>query len=162
MGTFRTVGQLAALQHGVVSRRQAAQLGCDRTAVERWERLGRIDLPSPAVVRFNGAPETGLQRVSAAVLDAGQAAVASHGTAAWLWRLSGFDTRCLDVTVLRGDDTRRSRLARLHRPRLLMPHHVTRIENIPVTSLGRTIFDLAGERASLRRLDRLVNTVVGR
>ncbi len=34
----------------------------------------------------------------------------------------------------------------VHEPRLLLPHHVRRIDGLPVTSPDRTIFDLAGAR----------------
>lgn len=32
----------------------------------------------------------------------------------------------------------------LHEPRYLPPHHVTIVHDVPVTTLGRTLFDLAG------------------
>src|SRR5687767_13396359 len=141
MRTFDMARQLGEIQHGVAARRQLRELGIDRWMVERWQRRGLIEPVTDRVVRFGGAPATALQRVAGDLLDAGDVAVGSLWTGAWLWRLPGFDLDRSDATVLRGDDTRAPRRARLHRPRLLLPHHVTQIEGIPVTSLARTIFD---------------------
>jgi very-short-patch-repair endonuclease len=79
----------------------------------------------------------------AAVLDAGPGAVASHRTAAALWRLPGFDLSHRDVSRLHGGDHEPSSLSTLHHPRLLPAHHMTVLAGIPVTTPGRTLFDLA-------------------
>jgi hypothetical protein len=80
----------------------------------------------------------------AAVLDAGQGAAASHCSAAALWGLPGFDLAALDVTRPHDADHHRPSLGRLHRTRLLPTHHVTVVDGIPLTTPGRTLFDLAG------------------
>ncbi|MBW8827781.1 MAG: hypothetical protein JF603_15740, partial [Acidobacteria bacterium] len=163
MDEFGRVAELASLQHGVVGRGQLGFLPWRDKTLRRWADSGLIDLPTPRVVRMRGGAPTALQRVMIAVLDAGHVAAASHWTAAWVWRLPGFDLDRLDVTVLRADDTRVPTTARLHRPRLLLPHHVQHIEQIPVTSLARTVFDLAGQRLmTFGRLERLVDTVLSR
>jgi very-short-patch-repair endonuclease len=92
------------------------------------------------------------------VLDAGPAAAASHLAAAWLWKLPGFGSR-VEVTRLRNTTDRPG--PRIHEPRLVLPHHVTVYEAIPVTSLGRTIFDLAAV-IHPDRLARVVDNVVTR
>jgi len=79
----------------------------------------------------------------AAVLDAGNGAAASHCSAAALWRLPGFRFDELDVARPHDSDCHRPSLARLHRTRLLPPHHVTSVDGIPVTTPARTLFDLA-------------------
>jgi len=80
----------------------------------------------------------------AAVLDAGIGAAASRRTAAALWGLPGFDLDRPEVTRPYGVEQFRPTLGRLHRTRLLPPHHVTTVEGIPVTTVPRTLFDLAG------------------
>ena len=80
----------------------------------------------------------------AAVLDAGPLTVASHRTAAGLWRLPGFGLLDCDVSRLHGLDHEPIELARVHHPRLLPHHHTTVVEGIPVTTPARTLFDLAG------------------
>lgn len=161
MSGFSGVTDLAGLQHGLVSRRQLAERGASWNQVERWRRAGLLASGTGRVLVVAGSASTALQRVMLAVMDAGDVAVASHWMAAWLWRLTGFDLDRLDVTVLRGNDTRAPRMATLHRPRLLLPHHVTHVENVPVTSIARTVFDMAGV-LSPRRTERLVDTVVTR
>lgn len=136
--------ELAATQHGVVSREQCRALGIgagrleSRLHREDWQRV------SPRVLRVVGAPRTALQDVMAAVLDGGAAAVASHRTAAALWRLPGFALVPVDVSRLRATDGHGGRLGRVHQPRSLPPHHCTVVNGIPVTTPARTIFDLAG------------------
>jgi very-short-patch-repair endonuclease len=80
----------------------------------------------------------------AAVLDAGEGAVASHRTAAALWRLPGFNLRDCEVSRLHGGDHIGPTLGRVHHPRSLPEHHCTSVDGIPVTTPARTIFDLAG------------------
>jgi hypothetical protein len=83
----------------------------------------------------------------AAVLAAGVRAVLSHFSAAALWRLLTGGGPIADVTVAR---TRRPRPGiRFHRASLPFDE-LTLCNGIPVTSVARTIFDLAavGDRAS--------------
>ena len=94
----------------------------------------------------------------AAVLHAGPDAVASHEAAAWLWGLPGFGPGAIDVTRER----RITDGSQPHRPRLLLPHHVTEVRGVPVTSLPVTIFHLAGQPdVRPQRIARIVATVVG-
>ena len=92
-----------------------------------------------------------------AVLQAGPQAIASHASAAWLWDLPGFAP---GTTVTR-PRSHGDRATGGHRPTVVPPHHVTVLREIPVTSLPRTIFDLAAGH-DLGRMARLVDTVVGR
>lgn len=133
--------KLAEEQHGVVGRVQARERGVSfRNGLDRvdWERL------SPRVVRLIGAPRTAKSDVTAAVLDAGPGSAASHRTAAALWGLPGFDLARPEVLRPHAADRHRPTLGRLHRTRSLPPHHVTTVDGIPVTTVPRTLFDLAG------------------
>ena len=96
-----------------------------------------------------------------AVLDAGPGAVASHRAAAWLWALPGFDHTHLDVVRPRRPGDRSCHGDR-HVPRLWLPHHDTVVRGIPCASLPITIFQLAGLPLPVRRMRRLVHTVVSR
>ena len=93
--------------------------------------------------RVAGAPKTWLSEVLAMVLAAGSGACASHRTAAALFRLPGFSRRHLEVVVPRG---RRPRLSRVvvHHVLVLPEHHHLVIDEVAVTSVARTLFDLAG------------------
>jgi very-short-patch-repair endonuclease len=95
-----------------------------------------------------GSPKiTLLGRVKAAVLACGDDSFASHRTAAWIWAL-GISMRGIEVTVAREDapaikgiKTRKSSFA---------PGETTRRHGIPVTSLIRTLIDLAAVEHAYR------------
>lgn len=80
---------LAQRQHGLIARRQALAAGLSpalidrRCAAHRWQRC------LPGVYRVVGAPRSFHQEALAAVLWAGDGAVASHTSAARLLRLEG-------------------------------------------------------------------------
>jgi very-short-patch-repair endonuclease len=155
----RGLNELSALQHNVVARAQARALGFDRWAIRRRIESGELVESTSRVLRRAGAAYDPHESVMTAVLDAGPDAVLSHESAAWLWGLPGFWWDPLHVV-------RQRRLVNgtnLHRPRLLLPHHVTEVRGVPVTSLPVTIVHLAGQ-AHLRdaRLARAVASVVGR
>ena len=144
------IRELAEQQHGVVSRAQCRQIGVDGDGLRPEMRASRWESLSPRVLRVVGAPHTSRMQVMAGVLDAGGGAVASHRTAAALWRLPGFRFTPPDVSRLHGGDHEPATLANLHHPRLLSPHHCTVVEGIPVTTPARTLFDLAGVLPPMR------------
>ncbi len=96
-----------------------------------------------------------------AVLDAGPGTVASHESAAALWRLPGFSFAPMHVSRMKGTANRRSALAAVHRPRMLPEGHITVLGGIPVTTLPRTLFDLAGQ-IHPARAERAVANVLGK
>ncbi len=136
--------EMAERQHGVVSRAQARGLGASEDVLRSCVASPDWALLTTQVFRLVGAPRTFRQRSMAAVLDAGAAAAASHGTALALWGLPGPRPVTLDVSRRRGGTTRLSTMARVHTPRLWPPGHVTTVHGIPVTTMARTVFDLAG------------------
>jgi len=76
----------------------------------------------------------------AAVLASGPDALLSHQTAAALWGLRGYSGGAVHVTVSRkSTSSKRIRRHLSHMP----PDERTEKEGIPVTSVHRTIFDLA-------------------
>lgn len=153
--------ELAALQYAVVALRQAKELSPSPAALRHRIEGSDWDLATPRVLRLAGAPRGIRQDLMIAVLDAGLAAVISHATAAALWTLPGFSFSMHHVSRPRNRSRCDADVAVLHHPRLLPDSHVTERHGIPVTTLTRTLFDLAGE-VHPARLDRLVETVVGR
>jgi very-short-patch-repair endonuclease len=93
-------------------------------------------------------------RYMAAVLACGPEAVLSHRSAADLWGLRRSNVR-IAVTV---PHRRRAPLElEIHRSRLQEPAHFARLEGIPLTSVARTLLDLAAVLPSLdlaRAIDR--------
>lgn len=81
----------------------------------------------------------------AAVLACGPEAAISHRAAAYLWGFWG------NWTVERPAEISGPRSLRwnvpgitIHRPRSLHAHHITQVSGIPVTTVDRTLVDLAG------------------
>ena len=136
------IAAIAERQHGAVTVQQVLGAGgtyrviARRVAAGTWLRL------SPRVMALPGAPRTWRQHVMAAVLEAGDGAVASHRTAAALLRLPGFDEGWPETEKLRGRHHVVT-LSTLHETFWLPPEHTTRVDGIPCASLARTVFDLA-------------------
>jgi len=135
------IAALAAGQHGVVSRRQLldaqiAESTIDvRVAGGELVRLHRgVYAVGHAHLRPNG------YRL-AAVLAVGPGAVLSHRDAAALHGIhNGGGTR-IDVST--GAERRSTRRIRVHGRRRLDAVDVTEVEGIPVTTVSRTLVDLA-------------------
>ncbi len=88
----------------------------------------------------------------AAVLACGLGAVLSHVTAATLHELMRSDSAYVHVTVP-GRTPRKHPGIRVHRSTTLSEADVTRVNNIPCSTLARTLFDVA-ETVDRRRLER--------
>jgi very-short-patch-repair endonuclease len=151
------VDDLAAQQYGTAAVRQLRAAGISRHIQRRRVEARRWILQTPRVLRLPGAPESAEQRVMIAALDAGADAIASHETAAWLWRLPGFAAG--EFVMRRREPTSGARPA--HRPTLVLPHHRTMVRDIPCTTLPRTLFDLSSVLPGTR-MERLVDTVITR
>ena len=159
----RSAAALAEVQHGVISRWQALEQGMSRHAVAALVTGGTWEPMYRAVFRLAGSERTLEQTLTAACLAAGPGAVASHRSAAYLFGLPGVP-RWVEVTVpLPGQ--RRVEGLLMHRSRL-EPADYTGANGIPVTSVARTLIDLAGcvgEERLARLLDHaLVNRLVRR
>lgn len=154
---------LAETQYALVAVEQFRALG--GTPAARRHRLAGSDWEAATdrVLRLVGAPHSIRQRLMVAVLHGGPGTAISHTSAAALWRLPGFGFGfgAVEVSRHRSRPQRPTALATLHRPRLLPVEHVTELHGIPVTSLGRTLFDLAANLHPMR-LERIVETVVSK
>jgi len=140
----RLMRELAEQQQGVVGREQLREKGVCRQAVAARLRSPDWAEVTARVLRLVGMPRTDGQQAMAALLDAGDGSVLSHRSAAAAWGIPGFDMAELEVSRQRTGANRGSDLARLHHPCHLPPHHCTTRNGLPVTTLVRTVFDLAG------------------
>lgn len=144
------IRELAERQHGVVARRQLLDLGMERGLIRARVDNGRL------VPLHHGVFSLGHRRIGrkgewmAAVLACGEGAVLSHGSAAHLWGIRG-SRDPIEVTRVSGHRLPHGVL--LHQTRSL-PAEVRTVEaGIPVTSLERTLLDIAG-RLDNRQLER--------
>lgn len=145
MGASRdaALADLAAHQYALVSRPQWLELGFSWHDLHRRVSRGVLVRRSSLVFAFRGAPRTPRQDLLAAVLDAGAGAVATRRSAAALWGLPGFRWESPEVLVKRAGD-HACRLGSLSETSWLPDHHVTVRESIPVVTLARLCFELAG------------------
>ena len=134
------VGTLAGRQHGVVSRAELLAIGLRPGAIGRRLRAGRLHRLHPGVYAVGHPTISREGRWMAAVRACGPGSVLSHRSAAELWGIRQPSGGRDEVTT-----SRRSRSApRIHRHFAELPgDEVTTIRSIPVTTISRTLFDLA-------------------
>ncbi len=145
----RVLARIADRQHGVVSRQQILALGFDRSRIERWRKAGRIHRVHAGVYAVGHPRLTRRGRWMAAVLAGGEGAVLSHFSAALLWGIIDRDVALVHILIRSGSGHRRPGLA-IHRTRELADCDRSVIDGIPVTSLNRTLLDLAAVMAPER------------
>jgi hypothetical protein len=148
------VAESAGRQHGVVGHRQLLRLGLSRSAVQRMIRSGHLHPIHPGVYAVGHAAIGYLGRWMGGVLACGPGAVLSHQPAAALVDLMRTSSAAIHVTVP-GRTRRGPRGITVHRVRHLHPDDCTTHEGIPVTSIARTVLDLA-ESLTLRQLIRVI------
>lgn len=145
------VAGVATRQHGVIARRQLLAIGLGERVIKRRIARGHLHVLYRGVYAVGHRRLTTRGRYMAAVLACGRDAVLSHRCAADLWNLRVGGTR-LEVSVA-GARRRRSGSILVYQPRNLPPQDRTEIDGIPITSLARTLVDLAAVVDS-RRLGR--------
>ncbi len=142
--TTRELARRFRDQYGVVSRSQLYAIGVSRAVTGRRLASGEWEAVCSSVIRLAGSTPTPEQGVVTLCLAAGPAAMASHRSAAWLWKLSGAPEHAA-ITVPRSLSGRTlSGLGgEVHRP-MDWPSHVVTVRLIPCTDPLRTIVDMAG------------------
>jgi len=125
----------------VVSRAQLLALGVSRGALEHWLMVGRLHLLHRGVYALGHSALRAEGHRLAAVLACGPGAVLSHRSAAAHWGLLRTDQTRIDVTAPRGRHGAPG--IRLHRSRCLDAQDTTHHQGIPITTVSRTLLDLA-------------------
>ena len=143
-GIDAATATLADAQQGVVKRLQLVELGLHPRAIDRRIAAGRLHILHSGVYSVGDRCLPPLGRLTAAVYAAGRGAVASHRSAAVLHALRAYDG-WPEVTARPGtrkhDDIRISRAA-------IEPDEIMVIQGIPVTTVARTLLDLAAVDAA--------------
>jgi very-short-patch-repair endonuclease len=158
------MARIAARQHGVVSVEQLHEVGLGKSAISRRLKRGRLHRIHRGVYAVGHKALSWHGRWMAAVLACGEGAVLSHGSAAALWGLLRplEGPTHISTPSTSGRTTRRG--IHVHRcPSLIQPSSspsyppaeggrgrrpsttpalTTYRDNIPVTTVGRTIEDL--------------------
>lgn len=147
------LGDVASEQWGLVTAAQAKERGVSLQGLARLTEHGRLERLMHGVYRVAGAPPHPLDQIRAAwlALDPGSLAaqrarqdvvgVVSHRSAAQVYQVGDLDTDRVEFT------TRRRRQTRRHDVRFhvlpLTRDHWQLVDGLPVTTLTRTIGDLA-------------------
>lgn len=135
----RKVAELAGRQHGVVSARQLHAIGLDRHAIRRRIGSGYLHPLHRWVYAVGHHVVSWRGKQLAVVMACGPDATLSHRAAADLQGLR--KSSRLEVTLPLG------RFAppglAVHRTRMMDQIDVTHVDRIPVTSVARTLLDLA-------------------
>ena len=147
------LAELAGNQHGVVARWQLGKHGIGRGVVEARLSRGALHRLHQGVYAVGHRALTVESRWVAAVLACGPEALLSHRSAAQLWGLLSRSSLAPEVTR-----------PRKSRPRVRIATHTSavpvdergEVDGIPVTSMPRTLFDLAAV-ASRRQLERAMS-----
>lgn len=154
------VKRLARRQWGVVTWEQLIDLGLTPKMIEHRASCGQLRRIGVGVfaVPLDDLSQEG--RWMAAVLRCGTGAVLSHGDGGALWELRRPERGAVHVTVPT-QDGRAVRGVRVHRSATIREEEKTSRRGIPVTSLSRTLTDLAAElrprqlQAALRQAEGL-------
>jgi very-short-patch-repair endonuclease len=134
------LAELAERQHGVVGRWQLLEAGWSEGAIKKRIASGRLHRLHAGVYLVGHRLIQREGRWMAAVLASGPDAVLSHRSAAALWRIREDSRAAIDVTTPHRSRSWRH-ICRHVSP--LPPDEVTRKDGIPVTTVPRTILDLA-------------------
>lgn len=139
--TMDALYQLAEPQAGYFTTAQATEAGVSSRALYHRARRGDVDHIHYGLYRLHRFPAHPFEDVIAACLWAGDASAASHETALAVHGISDAMPSMIHITV--------PRPFRGHRDGVVI-HHAdlpradrTRIESVPVTSIARTLQDVA-------------------
>jgi hypothetical protein len=131
---------LAARQHNRVARRQLLELDFGSGAIAYRLRVGRLTRVDTGVYAVGPPGRSRSSRLMTAVLVSGEDAVLSYRAGAEHLGVRIRRGRRIDVTI---PSKQRSRRDIQRHYALLRPDEITVHDGIPVTTLQRTVFDLA-------------------
>ena len=138
----RAVARIAGSQDNVISREQLLSAGLGRGAIAHRVEAGTMQRLFWNVYLLGAAPPTPMGRARAAILSCGRGAVVSHRSAAELLGLLPGSDGDIDVTIAARNVAARAGVRR-HRVAHLARHDVTTIRGLQVTSIARTVCDMA-------------------
>jgi len=152
------LAQKAATQQGLLTSTDLVELGVTEGERATLVAKGFLLRCRRGLFVLAGTPVTWEHEIMRACLSAARRGVASHRTALRLWDLRRFD-RVIDVTV-RGLAAPRVDGAVMHRTWDLEPEDVTWVNQVPVTTVTRTLID-AGVHFSKRQVENFVDGAIG-
>ncbi|MEK9501875.1 type IV toxin-antitoxin system AbiEi family antitoxin domain-containing protein [Gemmatimonadota bacterium DH-20] len=154
------MSDIARRQHGLVTRPQLIDAGASAKMIRLRVKRGRLRPMHQGVFLF-GSVAPPLARAMAACLACGPDAMVSHRSAAELWGLVGAPAEDRPVVVTVTGGNRRRAGVEVRRSRTLAPGERTVLDRIPITTVDRTLLDLAVD-VRRRTLERAVAEALAR
>jgi very-short-patch-repair endonuclease len=136
------VTALARRQYGVFTREQALAAGMTRNAISWRLEHGDWELAYRGIYRLPAFPNSWEQRLRVALFALGDRGAVSHRAAAALWHIDGFTRRELELSTS-GRTLPLLQEVIIHERRPLDPCDVATVAGFRVTTLTRTVVDLA-------------------
>jgi hypothetical protein len=165
MNNFHQVSQLAEKQGGLITRPQLTALGYLDGSISYAIDEGLLIRQLKGIYRLKSTIVTRETHLWAALLWAGDGAVLSHHTAGWLWKLEGLGRKPPDVIELSVPIDRQlvsHKTIRAWRTRTLVhAKDWAKLGGLPVTSVARTLIDLA-KTLSPKNLEHAYDSAVRR
>lgn len=140
----------ASRQEGLISRADALKL-VSKTQLESRLKKHRWEQVRPGVYLVTGAPKTRSQVLRAIVLWLRRGFAFSHATAAALLKFRGYKNEG-EIVLTRTKRTRAPRGVRIHFAQALSDCDVTEVGELPVTSIERTLIEVAPSEKNLKAL----------
>lgn len=134
------VHELAAKQKFLITRSQVLALGGSDAGISRRVNSGQWQVIQSGVYQVDQRRSVWEDKVLSAVLAAGGGAVASHRAALVLWGLDGISSAPVEITAPYSHNPVPSGTI-VHRTR--RPVEATSIGGIPVSTIERTLLDIA-------------------
>ena len=152
--------EIAENQAGYFTNRQARAAGFSRERLSYYASIGRFIRIQPGVYRLVQFPGSPYEDLFVAWLRAGSNSVISHESALALYELSDVLPGEVHVIIPRISSRRRSGI-RLHTNRL-RPDEITTREGLPVTTVVRTISDVAASDLPEEQVSQAIHEALDR
>lgn len=132
-------------QHGAISGRQLEMSGLSRRQIQHSVITGRLLRPFAGVLELPGTPDTWLRSAWGAICWAGEGSAISGPAAARAMRMDGFSLAPVQVSITRHKNSSSLPFEVRRVDSRLLPE-IIEIDGLPVTSVRRTVLDLAGKK----------------
>lgn len=139
--TYNKLYKIAEAQAGYFTTAQATAVGVDRRRLARYTRAGHLERVRRGVYRLAPFPRSAHEDLFVAWLETGPDSVISHDSALAFYELSDVLPAAIHVTVP-ATTSRRHPALRLHTNQI-SPLEITHYDALPVTTVARTIADVA-------------------
>ena len=147
-------------QAGYFTTAQAADAGYSRSLLSHHAKAGTFERVRPGVYRLARFPTSPREDLYVAWLEAGKRAVVSHDSALELYGLSDILPAATHLTLPRTSSRRRLGI-RMHTTNL-DASEVTARDGLPVTTVARTIADVARSGGAAELVAQAVNEALDR